>query len=194
MVDQTAAGRNGAIVPAARALPDDRRQAPPHGGRFARGVSLEKDSRMSATLTVPDPAKAHDYFTSKMRFTTGPVELKRAIDAGGVVVVDVRAAEDYAKGHIPGAVSLPGPQWENPQGLARDKTNVLYCYSQVCHLAANAALSLTARGYPVMELEGGFEGWKNNGLPTEGSSGTSGEGGAEQPLKPSERSPKQENL
>lgn len=150
---------------------------------------------MSATIAKPDPAKARDYFNSKMQFTTGPVELKRAIDDGSVVVVDVRAAEDYKKGHIPGAISLPEALWKTPQGLSKDKTNVLYCYSQVCHLAATAALGLTTKGYPVMELEGGFEGWQQNDLPVENSNRASGsKGGGDDTLKPSERSPKQENL
>jgi rhodanese-related sulfurtransferase len=123
--------------------------------------------RMNAIDTLPNPAKARDFFSDKMEFTTGPVELKRALDAGDVVVVDVRAAEDYAKGHIPGAISLPKGKWENPTGLRHDKANVLYCYSQVCHLAATAAISLSEAGYPVKELEGGFEGWTGNKMPVE---------------------------
>ncbi|HTL67316.1 MAG TPA: rhodanese-like domain-containing protein [Lacunisphaera sp.] len=122
---------------------------------------------MSATLTMPDAAKAREYFTNKMDFTTGPVELNRAIQNGEVVVIDVRAAEDYRKGHVPGAISLPHDRWDNPSGLRKDKVNVLYCYSQVCHLAATAAIKFTARGFPVKELEGGFEGWKDQGLPVE---------------------------
>src|SRR5688572_7648887 len=110
---------------------------------------------MNATMTMPDPAKAREYFSHKMEFTTGPVELKRAMDRDEVVVIDVRATEDYAKGHIPGAISVPKEKWEQPTGLHRDKTNVVYCYSQVCHLAATAALDWTAQGYPIMELEGG---------------------------------------
>jgi rhodanese-related sulfurtransferase len=126
---------------------------------------------MNATLTMPDPAKAREFFSDKMEFTTGPVELKRAIDNQEVVVVDVRAAEDYHKAHVPGAISLPQEQWHNPQGLRRDKTNVLYCYSQVCHLAATAAIGLAEDGYPVKELEGGFEGWKQQNLPVEAGKG-----------------------
>lgn len=149
----------------------------------------------TTTQTQPNPARAHDYFAAKMEFTTGPVELERELKGGDVVVVDVRAAEDYEKGHVPGAVSLPEDRWERPEGLDRSRVNVLYCYSQVCHLAARAAVELSAQGYPVRELEGGFEGWKQNKLPVEsaGKNGGSGKKSSE-PLKPSERSPKQENL
>ena len=113
---------------------------------------------------VHDPAKARAYFEQKLAFTTGPVELERWIKTGenNLVIVDVRAAEDFAKGHIPGAVNVPKDKWENPQGLAKDKTNVVYCYSQQCHLAANGCAQFAARGYPVMELEGGFETWKEH--------------------------------
>jgi rhodanese-related sulfurtransferase len=79
-------------------------------------------------------------------------------------IVDVRAAEDYAEGHIPGAVNLPKDKWDSLSGLRKDKINVLYCYSQVCHLAATAAVEFAGKGYPVMELEGGFRAWKDHKL------------------------------
>ena len=84
-----------------------------------------------------------------------------------VNVVDVRAAEDYAQGHIPGAVNLPKDQWSSLKGLRKDKTNVLYCYSQVCHLAASAGVEFAGKGYPVMELEGGWRWWKEDGFEVE---------------------------
>jgi rhodanese-related sulfurtransferase len=117
---------------------------------------------MATKLIGNDPAKAKEYFEAKMAFTTGPVELERMMKQGeNIQVVDVRAAEDYAQGHIPGAVSLPKDQWPTLKGLRKDKTNVVYCYSQVCHLAATAALEFAGKGYPVMELEGGWRTWKD---------------------------------
>ncbi len=122
---------------------------------------------MSAKMN--DPMKAKAYFEDKMAFTTGPVELARWIKDGTVNVVDVRRAEDYGKGHIPGAISLPKDQWSKMEGLRRDKLNVLYCYSQVCHLAATAAIQFADAGYSVMELEGGFQTWKDMGMSGEGA-------------------------
>src|SRR5579864_7729923 len=118
---------------------------------------------------VHDPAKARAYFEDKLAFTTGPVELDKWIKTGqdNLVVVDVREAQDFAKGHIPGAINVPKEQWDRAQGLAQDKTNVVYCYSQQCHLASNACAQFAARGYPVMELEGGFEVWKDHQLDIE---------------------------
>jgi rhodanese-related sulfurtransferase len=121
----------------------------------------------TATLHKNDPAKAREYFENKMAFTTGPVELQRAMKSGDVNVVDVRAAEDFNKGHVPGAKNLPKERWNSLEGLDRDKTNVLYCYSQVCHLAATAAVEFAGDGFSVMELEGGFDAWKKMEMPVE---------------------------
>ncbi|PYJ55890.1 MAG: rhodanese [Verrucomicrobia bacterium] len=125
---------------------------------------------MQTTISrLHSPEKAKAYFENKLAFTTGPVELDRWIknSENNLVVVDVRAAEDYAKGHICGAINIPKEQWDNPGGLSRDKTNVVYCYTQQCHLAANACVQFAGKGYPVMELEGGFEAWKENDLDIE---------------------------
>ena len=119
---------------------------------------------MATTQAISDPAKAREFFEAKMAFTTGPVELERMMKSNEVNVVDVRAAEDFAEGHIPGAINLPKDQWHALKGLRKDKTNVLYCYSQVCHLAATAAVEFAAKGYPVMELEGGWRWWKDDGF------------------------------
>ena len=122
---------------------------------------------MATQVKIHDPAKAKEYFEAKMAFTTGPVELERMVRGGEVNVVDVRASEDYNEGHIPGAVNLPKDRWQSLQGLRKDKINVLYCYSQVCHLAAAAAVEFAGKGYPVMELEGGFRTWKEHEFDVE---------------------------
>lgn len=121
------------------------------------------------TTQIHDPARARAYFENKVAFTTGPIELDHFLKSGEnhITVVDVRAAEDYAKGHIPGAINLPKENWGTPAGLSKDKTNVVYCYSQVCHLAANACLAFASKGFPVMELEGGFDTWKEHELDIE---------------------------
>ncbi|HEV2391622.1 MAG TPA: rhodanese-like domain-containing protein [Verrucomicrobiae bacterium] len=108
-------------------------------------------------------------FENKVAFTTGPVELDRMIKSpeNHIVVVDVRQAEDYAKGHIPGAINLPKGTWHKPEGLSKEKTNVVYCCSIVCHLAANACVAFASRGYPVMELDAGFNSWKEHELDIE---------------------------
>jgi rhodanese-related sulfurtransferase len=115
-----------------------------------------------------DPARARAFFEQKVAFTTGPVELSHAIEGHeNIVVVDVREAEDFAKAHVPGAINLPNGTWDNPEGLQKDATNVVYCYTQQCHLGAKACVKFASQGYPVMEMDGGFEAWQENELETE---------------------------
>ena len=116
---------------------------------------------MESIFKLNDAAKARTYFENKLAFTIGPVELDRALTAGEKLnVVDVRDQDDFALGHIPDAINLPKDKWDRPEGLRQDMINVVYCYNQPCHLAASAALHFALQGYRVMELEGGFEGWK----------------------------------
>ena len=127
---------------------------------------------MATKLKIPSSAKAKQYFQDKMAFTTGPVELERWVGQGQPIhIVDVRAAEDYAEGHIPGAVNLTKTEWHDTKllkaRLRKDKINVLYCYSQVCHLAATAAIEFAGKGYPVMELEGVWRTWKDGDFAVE---------------------------
>src|SRR3954447_2163920 len=103
---------------------------------------------MNTKLKIPDPARAKEYFEDKMTFTTGPVELDRMLKAHeNINVIDVRAEEDYRLGHIPGAINLPKDRWDTMEGLSKNKTNILYCYSMVCHLAAFAGYEFASRGF-----------------------------------------------
>lgn len=114
-----------------------------------------------AKVPKADPKEAAEYFEAKLKFTTGPIEVSHWLEEGAPIqVIDVRAPADFEKGHISGAVNLPRDQWQSAKGLARDKTNVIYCYSQTCHLAAAAAAEFAKKGFSVMELEGGFNTWQ----------------------------------
>jgi rhodanese-related sulfurtransferase len=125
---------------------------------------------METSMTqVIDPTRAKAFFEQKVAFTTGPVELDQLLknDPNHVTVIDVREAEDFAKGHIPGAINVPKADWDSATELSKDKANVVYCYSQVCHLGAKACVAFASGGFPVMELEGGFEGWKEHDMQIE---------------------------
>ena len=124
---------------------------------------------MSKTTMIQDPVKAKEHFEARMAFTTGPFELSQKIEQNDdeTNVIDLRASEDYTQGHIPGAANLPKEKWPTLDGLRKDKINVLYCYSQTCHLAAAAGLEFASKGYPVMEMEGGIQAWKESGLKVE---------------------------
>lgn len=123
---------------------------------------------MDQSFKANNPAAAQRFFEEKLAFTTGPVEVDYARKQGAeFTIVDVRSAKDYNEEHIPGSINLPEDRWPSFEGLAKDKLNVLCCYSHVCHLAARAAVEFAKAGYPVMEMDGGFAAWKQNELQTD---------------------------
>ena len=83
------------------------------------------------------------------------------------VIIDVREADEYANGHIPGAIhilrGLLEFKLENDTSLsARDLKIVLYC--KTSGRAALAAKSLKDMGYlHVQSISGGFDAWLSNG-------------------------------
>ncbi len=122
---------------------------------------------MIATTTY-DATEAREFFARKLAFTTGPVEVSHQIEeAEAINIIDVREEEDYRKGHLPGALNLPKTQWDTMSCLRKDMVNILYCYSPTCHLAAQAGERFAGEGFQVMEMDGGFEVWKEKKLPIE---------------------------
>jgi rhodanese-related sulfurtransferase len=114
-------------------------------------------------ITAIDTRKAVEFFDAKLEFTTGPVELNGMIEKREEInIVDVRREQDYRQGHIPGAINLPREKWDSFVGLSTYRTNIVYCYHQQCHLAAQACKVFAEHGYPVMELEGGIDAWRKN--------------------------------
>ena len=104
--------------------------------------------------------KAQCFFSKKLAFTLGPVELKELSEEKNIKIIDVRHQSDYEVGHIPQAISMPYEELENRLGeLNKDDLHVIYCYNNYCHLGARAALLLARNSYSVMELSGGFKTW-----------------------------------
>lgn len=95
-------------------------------------------------------------------------ELLARARRGLVTVVDVRPEEEYAAGHVPGAVSLPLRQLERRlHGLPRGQEIVAYCRGPYCVLAYEAVARLRRKGYRARRLEDGFPEWRLAGLPVE---------------------------
>ena len=127
---------------------------------------------------INDPKSAYEYFAAKQAFSTGPAELKQSQEQNAKFsLIDLRKKEDYAIGHIPGAVNLSEEDWKSFKGLSKDSNNVLYGYRQECHLAARAGYNFSESGYPIVELEGGYKAWKDNDYAIEGSGSGSGSAG-----------------
>jgi rhodanese-related sulfurtransferase/DNA-binding transcriptional ArsR family regulator len=93
-------------------------------------------------------------------------ELKARLKDGSVILVDVRPAEEYAAGHIPGAISIPHDELEGRlRELSREREVVAYCRGPYCVFADEAVATLRDKRRKARRLEGGLPEWRNAGLP-----------------------------
>jgi rhodanese-related sulfurtransferase len=95
-------------------------------------------------------------------------ELLKRVRGRDVVVLDVRPVEEYAAGHIAGAVSLPLAELERRLAeIPRGRRVVAYCRGPYCVLAAEAVRLLRKRGVEAVRLKDGFPEWRDAGLLVE---------------------------
>jgi hydroxyacylglutathione hydrolase len=97
-------------------------------------------------------------------------DLPARLTAGSVTLVDVRGANEWAGGHLPGAIHIPlGYLAERCRTIPTTKPIVVQC--QAGGRSAIAASLLERLGFAdVINLEGGFSAWAAAGLPVEGVS------------------------
>jgi len=87
---------------------------------------------------------------------------------GLVLVLDVRPPEEFAAGHVPGAVNIPIKELESRlASLPKRKEIVAYCRGPYCLMSFEAVEKLRRRGLRARRLEDGFPEWKAAGLPVE---------------------------
>jgi rhodanese-related sulfurtransferase/DNA-binding transcriptional ArsR family regulator len=97
----------------------------------------------------------------------GHTELLARAERNEVVIVDVRPAEEFEAGHIPGAVSIPLNELDaKVVQLPRDREIVAYCRGPFCVLAPRAVAILRAHGFHARRLDEGLPEWRLSGLPT----------------------------
>jgi rhodanese-related sulfurtransferase len=131
-------------------------------------TALRKSPTHRTVNPLQDVKKAEAYFQAQIDFNLGPADLKRHMEAGDMIrVIDVRRDTDYDEAHIPGSFNLPKDFWDEAEGLNKDRINILYCGSKLCHLSTEACLYFASKGYPVMHLDGGMEGWREQGYDVE---------------------------
>lgn len=113
----------------------------------------------TAAATVPQPAA-----TAAVPAVAGlisPADAKARLDAGeAVVVVDVRTAEEYAEGHIPGSLLLPLDSiGADALSALPDKDAPLFVYCRSGRRSAIAAAQLLEMGYTQVWDLGGILSW-----------------------------------
>lgn len=95
-------------------------------------------------------------------------ELVRRRENDNVLLLDVRPSEEYAAGHIPGAVSVPfGSLPAHSHALPQEPDLVAYCRGAYCVMAHDAVRLLHSEGRQAQRLEEGMLEWRLAGLPVE---------------------------
>jgi ArsR family transcriptional regulator len=83
-----------------------------------------------------------------------------------VTVVDVRPPEEYAQGHIPGAINIPVERLESRLAeLPPDREIIAYCRGPWCVLSFEAVARLRAAGMRARRLRDGLPEWRRAGRP-----------------------------
>ena len=104
-------------------------------------------------------------------------ELKTKLDGGSAVtLIETLSADEYKRGHLPGAINIPSNQIAELSGSGLpDKSAeiVLYCSGPKCHASENAARELEQVGYSNISVYAeGKEGWLKAGMQLEASNET----------------------
>ena len=126
--------------------------------------------RNGVTEVPPAPVEeALAHFTASFRFETDCWDVHAALSLAepGFVLVDVRSAELYRRGHVSGAVGIPHGRLTERTLAAypADTLLVVYCAGPHCNGADRAAVRLARLGRPVKKMVGGLEGWRDEGFP-----------------------------
>jgi rhodanese-related sulfurtransferase/DNA-binding transcriptional ArsR family regulator len=127
--------------------------------------------RTVASEHLPDvKAASAAYLGPDTEHVTREELLRRARD-GDVVVLDVRPREEYAAGHIPGAVSIPLDELADKLAdLPADEEIVAYCRGAYCVLAHDAVRLLATHGRRARRLSEGMLEWRLADLPVASAS------------------------
>ena len=153
-------------------LVEGRRQ----GKRVIYRLADENVTRFLAALRELSRARlaeveqvARDYFEARDHLEPlGSADLMRRLEDPGTLVIDVRPAEEYAAGHIPGALSVPLSELKGRIAQFPSAAEIVaYCRGPYCVLAPQAIEILGRAGLRARRLNEGFPEWRLAGLPVE---------------------------
>jgi len=93
-------------------------------------------------------------------------ELLARSRAGTVTILDVRPEDEFALGHLPGALNIPLRDLEaRLDAMDPAQEIVAYCRGPYCVLSYEAVARLRSRGFTARRLEDGLPEWRAAGLP-----------------------------
>jgi rhodanese-related sulfurtransferase len=93
-------------------------------------------------------------------------DLRRLMRDAGITLVDVRPAEEFRAGHIPGALSIPVPELKRRmREIPKDREVIAYCRGRYCVYSLEAVTLLRRAGYRARRAAEGLPAWKAAGLP-----------------------------
>jgi rhodanese-related sulfurtransferase len=124
-------------------------------------------SHVSA-IAAAAPSEAAAHFAHKLSLETDCWDVHESLKKGPVdfVLLDVRGRQAFARGHVPGAISLPHADIIADRMMSWPHTTlfVVYCAGPHCNGADRAALRLAKLGRPVKIMIGGVTGWADEGF------------------------------
>lgn len=127
--------------------------------QVARTYSANVAQALDAYLNVPGDGTVHEISRD---------DLTDLLHAKSLRLLDVRPHEEFAAGHIPGAVNAPlGDLQELSSTLPAGATTVTYCRGSFCVLAHDAVRILESAGVTARRLEGGMLEWRVEGRDIE---------------------------
>jgi rhodanese-related sulfurtransferase/DNA-binding transcriptional ArsR family regulator len=130
--------------------------------------------RSVATNRIADADRAARAFLGEPIEAVSRAELLQRVNDGTAVVVDLRPREEYAAGHVAGAISIPLPELElRLAELPTEVEIVAYCRGPYCAMAPQAVTLLRRLGRRATRLEAGFPEWSLAGLPVATGDGPS---------------------
>lgn len=91
-----------------------------------------------------------------------PITELTSVDLENAVLLDVRTPEEFAEGHLEGAVNMDWYQTDFTSKLESvDRDSKVYVYCKKGGRSAEAAKLMDSLGYKVIDLTGGYDAWLN---------------------------------
>ena len=131
-------------------------------GRFVRDLQRLGQQRLAEVEQV-----ARQYIDDRDELEpVTQAELRKLVRDGDVTVIDVRPADEYEAGHIPGALSIPVSELKRRlRELPKRREIIAYCRGPYCVFSLEAVTLLRQHGFRARRTDEGLPAWRDAGLP-----------------------------